>query len=845
MQGPLCHDQGLRGRPAPRILAPQSRALVLLGLFILTLAAIGSVSLVADEAVRVQAGSHAKRQFQLGGILAHQADTSAADSVATPESHETPHEEAVQTESPRSDNSVTPLPASSRPVVKVETVSPVPINGEGEPGAPKVDDAAATQYPQNPSLALLDALIQALEKVVKASTLQSGPKSTTTLEPSSSAPEQIAKETPKVPQAPSPAPSPVHQPQNPVTDASPGFNLVAGFLGGLTGRDTQPGAEQLEAVDRLRARDDTSILGRQVVSLLGPLSDVMAQAVPVDAGAAARLMDVVLKALPIDADAVASVIPQVAQQASVKTVDLLPLILPAIAGTLGKQLDRHDPVSLSDLSGALRNIVRQGIAVINEITSTMRTAIQPELQAILDQVTCIVYAAANRLGETLCAIGQNVQGVPLEAIVPCSSVGQSPASVSANVITLNPVSAATGTLAADAASWNIISLASPQAYGPLQTQLAGVGSSPPTTCEESQAAAMTAASSPDAGQATSRVQQGASPGDATKSLSTVAIQPMTQTPASSPPLLASPTVVAPASTTVQPTSCPVVECPSCPSCLSSSDCSQSVDASPPVNDLGPCPGRGFRCTDCPNGWFCPPQETPAQVAPCGLGWPCFHCKSGWYCVSEKAPASTSQPPTPAVSVQPPRTLDSAALADSTPVPGDAAARDWKYVGCFQDAINRTLVGARPLDYLRGNMSNGTCIDHCASKGYSFGGTECGTECWCGSSIRDSAVRLPESFCDTACQGTGSQRCGGSWAVSVFMDPKAAGQPDAGQAPLGPASAGTSLPEESRGGQPSADGRSTTSPSAQPPAPAQSVPGQPPPREYGPVARLVLKEALIL
>lgn len=309
----------------------------------------------------------------------------------------------------------------------------------------------------------------------------------------------------------------------------------------------------------------------------------------------------------------------------------------------------------------------------------------------------------------------------------------------------------------------------------------------------------------------------------------------------------SPTFVAPASTGAKPTSCSVAECPSCPPCPA--PLSQSVNASPSENEAGPCPGRGFRCADCLNGWFCPPQETPAQVVPCGLGWPCFHCKSGWYCVSEIAPASTMQPTRPAE--QPPRTSASAASTGSAAVPGDVGARAWKYLGCFEDAINRTLVGSRPLDYLRGNMSSGTCIDHCASKSYSFGGTECGTECWCGSSIRDDAVRLPESSCGTACSGEETQRCGGSWAISVFVDPNAYGQPDAGKAPAGPAPAGPApagagLPDGPSGSPPSAEGNSTTTPvTSQPPASVQPVPAQSTPQDYGPVARLVLKEALVL
>ncbi|OHW96827.1 WSC domain-containing protein [Colletotrichum incanum] len=67
--------------------------------------------------------------------------------------------------------------------------------------------------------------------------------------------------------------------------------------------------------------------------------------------------------------------------------------------------------------------------------------------------------------------------------------------------------------------------------------------------------------------------------------------------------------------------CPaVVQCPACP-----------VSSANPSSGSCPCPGRGYSCSECLNGWFCPPQETPMQPAPCGMGWPCYHCKGGWYC----------------------------------------------------------------------------------------------------------------------------------------------------------------------------------------------------------------------
>lgn len=68
----MCFDQGVPAGPARRILAPKSRALVLVGLFVLTLSAIGSVSLMVDGNVKVDGDRPVKRQFQLGALFAHQ-----------------------------------------------------------------------------------------------------------------------------------------------------------------------------------------------------------------------------------------------------------------------------------------------------------------------------------------------------------------------------------------------------------------------------------------------------------------------------------------------------------------------------------------------------------------------------------------------------------------------------------------------------------------------------------------------------------------------------------------------------------------------------------------------------
>ncbi|RDA91538.1 hypothetical protein CP533_4350 [Ophiocordyceps camponoti-saundersi (nom. inval.)] len=709
-----------------------SRVFVLIGLVLMSVATVGSVGMRANERIMIEKRDHDRRQFQFAALLAAQNSPSTLT------------EENAATATVQSDGLPSSQSPSSQPV-QTETIV-------ASPNSTAVDSVPEPQHSLTASRALLDALTQALKAAISVT---AQPESTSTIESSALPPSSTS-------QPPSTEVSASETPASSEPEPEPSVDFSLGLLGGLT-RSLQ---------GRELSRRSTS--AEQILSLLGPLSDVVAQAVVIDSGAAAQLTDVVLGALPIDASAVASTVPRVAEQASASTVDLLPLILPAVAAALGRELTPAvGPVS-GGLSGALQNVVTRGITVINQIASNMRGAMSPELQAILDQVAAMVYAAAKRLGQALCAISPDEDGSPLEAIIPCESATQSvAASVTPRVMTLNPQSAVAAETAS--ASWNVIPMASPQAYDSSPPP------PPPTT------------SSP----CTSSTMMGAA--EATGESTDGPITTMT-TPATPSSASGSASV-----NTAQPTSCPVVQpapCPTCPTCEGSTT---PHDGGPDATS-GPCPGSGFKCSECLNGWFCPPLQSPAQAAPCGLGWPCVHCQSGWFCISGNAPASTGQAPT------------TPTMAPTTPTTVRASggtAGDWTYVGCFRDAIDRTLVGSKPLDYLRGEVSNEKCVEHCASKTYAFAGTEAGIECWCGSAIRDDAVRLPSTFCEMPCPGTGGQACGGSWAISVYV--------------------------RSAGGELAADGEVALA-ADQPPASSSSSSSSSSPtraEDYGPVAGLLL------
>lgn len=172
---------------------------------------------------------------------------------------------------------------------------------------------------------------------------------------------------------------------------------------------------------------------------------------------------------------------------------------------------------------------------------------------------------------------------------------------------------------------------------------------------------------------------------------------------------------------------------------------------------GPCPGQGYTCSDCLDGWFCPPSQTPAAQVPCGYGWPCYHCGGGFFCIP--AP-QTIAPAAPAHAHSTP----SVQITMPTKPP---TTKDFQYVGCYQDNSNRSLRDAQILS-VAGGMTNEQCASFCRMQGFPIAGTEDGTQCFCGTLLLDS-VSLDETKCNMSCSGdaTNSTKCGGSWALSIW------------------------------------------------------------------------------
>lgn len=86
-----------------------------------------------------------------------------------------------------------------------------------------------------------------------------------------------------------------------------------------------------------------------------------------------------------------------------------------------------------------------------------------------------------------------------------------------------------------------------------------------------------------------------------------------------------------------------------------------------------------------------------------------------------------------------------------------------YLGCWKDDASRVLHESAGNT---NDMTNNKCTSLCRAKGMPFAATEYGSYCFCGNDYRRLG-RLAENECNVGCSGDPSQKCGGSWANSVY------------------------------------------------------------------------------
>ena len=106
---------------------------------------------------------------------------------------------------------------------------------------------------------------------------------------------------------------------------------------------------------------------------------------------------------------------------------------------------------------------------------------------------------------------------------------------------------------------------------------------------------------------------------------------------------------------------------------------------------------------------------------------------------------------------------------------------YAYYGCWTETTElanttrrRALDGGGGADaqlQLPETMTVLLCLDHCARNAtttpFAYAGLEYSRECWCADDLSPLSTRLPDTECDTPCDGDTATACGGALKLSVY------------------------------------------------------------------------------
>ncbi|KAM3433795.1 hypothetical protein MY4824_005789 [Beauveria thailandica] len=158
-------------------------------------------------------------------------------------------------------------------------------------------------------------------------------------------------------------------------------------------------------------------------SLFSILSDIVVQVCVVDSGAGARLIEAILSVLAVDSMDITSVIPTVAEHSSVSAEDILPLILPAIAAAIGKQVQPSRIANTQNTDGIMANIILRGGLFVGEMINSIVFMASTELYEVLNQVAGLMCTAADHLTLPICTLSKQISGTTYQIVVPCDCTG--------------------------------------------------------------------------------------------------------------------------------------------------------------------------------------------------------------------------------------------------------------------------------------------------------------------------------------------------------------------------------------------------------------------------------------
>ncbi len=95
------------------------------------------------------------------------------------------------------------------------------------------------------------------------------------------------------------------------------------------------------------------------------------------------------------------------------------------------------------------------------------------------------------------------------------------------------------------------------------------------------------------------------------------------------------------------------------------------------------------------------------------------------------------------------------------VEASVSSGGFSFVGCFTDRSQRDLKG---YTFQSSSMTTDLCVSTCRDRGFSVAATQFSTHCFCDNSYGKYGQA---NNCNMSCSGARGEKCGGTWANSVY------------------------------------------------------------------------------
>ncbi|KAH0528699.1 hypothetical protein TsFJ059_003525 [Trichoderma semiorbis] len=91
---------------------------------------------------------------------------------------------------------------------------------------------------------------------------------------------------------------------------------------------------------------------------------------------------------------------------------------------------------------------------------------------------------------------------------------------------------------------------------------------------------------------------------------------------------------------------------------------------------------------------------------------------------------------------------------------------WQSYGCYVDGVNGRILNTQLPD--DDDLTLESCVQSCASQGFTIAGAEYSKQCFCGNNIVNGGAKAAnQGDCNTPCAGDATENCGGGGRMSII------------------------------------------------------------------------------